>query len=649
MEFPKEQIDLLGAIVKDLSLAIKNSVLYASDHSLCVSSVNNFKNSLEKWFESNDSLDLGVTQDDIFISGTSMQKDKKKKDERYMEVADYLHMRGIISIVFLKGIGVEELHNLFQFIKHDRKTVRKKGGVLKNIPETPHLKIKEIDYSNLLRSAREKVTSKEDEVWNFLFNLAEQTGGGELPESKAEFFINFLKDTKGSANVLNKVYREAVDSLQDEEQGEEIRDTISKICVYFEKYSATEARDIKIKLMEVIGQLHPDLINILFEKTVVDDKNFDLADTITKDFSDSFIAEFIESLISSEDTFNENLLKVFDKLSPDASRASNVVSMVADKLFSKRILSPETLTKLQMSIKDIFSSHPDSTFMDQMHKITVDAVINKKIDTLVYVARLSPMINKFVQSLEEENLKKEEIWLLLNILWLESSPEDFRKFSQKLTDIFPELLDLKDTERLKEILEFFVNKLRPEQKEDARMLAEVKEATAKITNKETRDKIVSFIPEASRDDLENITYMLTSAEEASAPLLVDAFVADKNPAHRNNFKIVFSKIKDQIVQETLDRLEYCDPAVVRDLFEILKEFDPEKTQLVAKKLLAHSNAQIRWEALEVYNPATEEEIENIFTIFKKDKNAEVRKKVAAVILKSRNEEAIGNLFGHVER
>ena len=49
------------------------------------------------------------------------------------------------------------------------------------------------------------------------------------------------------------------------------------------------------------------------------------------------------------------------------------------------------------------------------------------------------MINKFVQSIEEEKLKKEEIWLLLNILWLEDDPKAFKKFSNKLIEILPEL------------------------------------------------------------------------------------------------------------------------------------------------------------------------------------------------------------------
>ncbi|MFQ5951851.1 MAG: hypothetical protein ACE5JK_00380 [Candidatus Omnitrophota bacterium] len=644
-ELSKEEIELFDQVIRDLNLAIKNSVLYAEDHTIRVSSIQNLKQSLNKWLTSNPKLDLGITQDNVYLDGVAV----KEEDIRYKELADYLHMRGVISLSFKRGIDESELDEFLKFIKHDRKTIRKEGGVLKNIPPTPHLEIKEIDYSALLVSAREKVTSDEDKVWESLFNVAEQAKGAPLPESKQEFLFDFFKNTKDSAKVLNKVYKEAVDSLTDEDQAEEIRDTISKICVYFEKYSTPESKDLKIKLMEVVSQLDPDLINILFEKTVINGENFDLADAITGDLSDGFIAEFIESLVSNEDTFNEDLLKVFDKLAPDAAKASNVVTMVADKLFQKRILNPETLSKLQMSIKEIFSDHPESDFMEQMHKITVDAVINKKIDTLVYVARLSPLINKFVQSMDEEKLKKEEIWLLLNILWLESSPAEFRKFSEKLTEIFPELLDLKDTERLREILEFFTEKMRPEQREDAQMMEEVKQATGKITSRETRDNIIAFIPEATSGELEDIAYMLISTGTNSAPLLIDAFIAEKNPAYRNNFRIVFSKMIEDIVKEVMERLEYPDPSTIRDLFTILREYDPEKAHLIARKLLEHKNAHIRWEALEVFEPETEEEQNAVFLIFKKERNEEVQKKAASVLLRTENSEVIDKVFGHTER
>ncbi len=643
LELSEEQEKKLNNTIKNFRIALKNSVFYESNHPLYASSIENFKNALDKWLLVEHELNLGITQDDLYLNGTSINE----KEGTYSEIANYLHMRGIISLLFRRGITKDELTEFFNFIKNDRKTIKEKGGIQKNISTDGHLKIKEIDYSALLNSARKSVESK-DNVWHFLFDTAKESKRGDLPKSKVEFLIDFLKDTNKSAMTLNKVYKDAVNHLQDEQAVEDIRNTIVQICQYFENKSSDQAREIKVKLMHVISQLHPDLIHTLFDKTVGQNHEFDLAESITKDFSESYIAEIIESLISKEDTFNENLLKVFDKLIPHANKSDHVMSLVADKLFNKRVVNPDTLSKLQMSIKEIFRRHPESNFMNQIYNITVDAVVNKKIDTLVYVARLTPLINKFAQSMEEGKLKKEEIWLLLNILWLENEAVEFKKFTKKVLHILPELIDAKDTERIKEIVEFFSEKTRPEQQKDRELIKEISNGFQKVTNKETLISLISMIQESGKKDLEDITYILVKAKNHSAKILIDTFMDNTNPILRNKLKYIFRKMKDAITKEVIERFEYCEPYLIRNLFLILKECNPDKTHLIAKKLISHKHPQIRWEALNGFVPNTKEEIADIYKICTKEKNKDVKKKAAAVILQANDEDSIHLLFKYAQ-
>ena len=642
MILPEEQLKTLDNVIKDFRIALKNSALYSPEHPLCNYSISNLKSTLDKWFITKDQLDLGMSQTSLFFNGEPINE----KDERYRELANYLHMRGLIALSILKGVNDDELKDFFTLVRMNRKDIRENGGIGKNFPPNRHIKIKEIDYSALLQSAKNTAPSDEAKTWQFLFQTAEESKSGDLPKSKIEFLLDFFKDVKQSAKTLNKVYREATAQLQDETAVDDIRKTIHQICQYLEQHSVEKAKELKIRLMNVISQLHPDLVNILFEHTIGSEDNFDLVEAITKDFSEDYIAEFIESLVSNEDTFNENLLKVFDKLTPGSSKANNVVSQVAEKLFDKKIINPDTLSQLQMSIMEIFKRHPESDFMNQIYKITVDAVMNKKIDTLVYMARLSPLINKFVQSMEGEQMKTEKIWLLLNILWLENNAKEFKKFTEKLVTVMPELLDAKDLARIKDIVEFFTEKVRPEQKNDEGILQEIKEGLSKITNKKTIQILIGIVPEATQKGLEDIIYTLLRSESDSAKQLVDAFMSEKNTVHRNKFWFIFGRMRIEIAKEVVNRLEYCDSATVKDLFQILKECDPRKTQLAAKKLIGHKNAQIRWEALEVLEPKTEDEMGMVFKIYRKEKNASVKKKAASVLLRTENPDEIRRLFKH---
>jgi predicted transcriptional regulator len=642
----EQEMAILDEVIKDFRIAMKNSVMYVANHPICIHSIENLKNTLAKWYHLHPGLELGISSAQIFY------KDKpiREKDDVHAEMARTLHLRGIIGLAVESGVDTGELQQFFGLVRQDRRTIQAAGGISKSMPKGGHIQVREIDYSSLLQSAYQGGTATEEgKIWQFLFNIAEESKAGELPSSKVEFLNDFFKDSKRSAKALNKVYRDALSQMQDDNAAQDIRGAMGQICQYLEKHSTEDAKELKVKLMNVISQLHPDLIETLFERTTEETGGYDLVESITKDFSEDYIAEFIESLISSEDTFNENLLKVFDKLAPGQTKANNVVSMVADRLFRKRVINPDTLSQLQMSIMDIFRKHPESDFMNQIYKITVDAVMNKKMDTLVYMARLSPMINKFVQSMEGEQLNTEKIWLLLNILWLENNPEEFSKFAGTLVSAMPGLLDNKDIVHIREIVEFFTEKIRPEQRENAKLGAEIHDALSRITNKKTIDSIISIVPEATQKDLEDIVYTLIRSEADCARTLVDAFIAERNPAHRHKFWFIFSMMKNEVTREAVNRLEYGEPNLVKDLFLILKECDPKKAHLAAKKYISHKNAQVRWEALDALDPRSPEEIEAVVKIYRREKNRSVKKKAGSVIMRTGNPDSIGWMFASCEK
>jgi hypothetical protein len=639
----QQEIDLkqIQTIIRNMRLALKNSVFYPPDHPIFNFSINNFKTILDEWLVENEALDIGFSKDTLFFDGEPVNEQSGFSEE----VANYLHVRGLISIRFLRGLEVDELVDLFTLIRHDRKTIREKGGILKELEQRPHIQIKEIDYSQILESAASKTgETEETQIWQFLIDIAKKSKEGDLPESKVEFLDDFFSDTDKSVQTLNKIYRKAVTEAHDEEAADQMRKVIQQICAYFDEKTKGESKDLKVKLLNVISQLNPDLIGMLFERAVDDNESFDLAEAITKDFSEGNIAEFIENLISNEDTFNENLLKVFDKLAPQPENSDNIMNMVADRLFSKRIVNPETLNKLQMSIQDIFKRHPDSNFMNQMYKITVDAVMNQRIDTLVYVARLSPLINQFVQSIEEDELKKEELWLLLNILWLENNAEEFNKFSKKLTTILPDLLNSKSVEQIKEIVEFFSEKTRPEQHRDRRMAKEIKAGLDRVTDDVTIHHLISLIPQAENKVIKHIAYILRKAEKKSCKYLLDAYLDEKNSAHRSKYRLMVPILRKGMVNEVIDRFEYCEPHTAKDLFEIIRLCSAQKAHLISKQMMNHSNPQIRWEALKGFKPANDKEMDQVLIHFKREKHDAVKKQAALVLLETENKTMIEKLF-----
>ena len=108
-------------------------------------------------------------------------------------------------------------------------------------------------------------------------------------------------------------------------------------------------------------------------------------------------------------------------------------------------------------------------------------------------------------------------------------------------------------------------------------------------------------------------------------------------------------MKAEVTREVVNRLEYGEPNAVKDLFLVLKECDPKKTHLAAKKLISHQNAQVRWEALDAFEPRTPDELGRVFTIFRRERNRAIKKKATSVLLRSGHTETIHRLFRECER
>src|SRR3989338_3182668 len=340
----KERLALFDRIVRSFGVAIKNNVLYPRGHPSLKSSIDSFSEALNKWFTQEEALELGITQDNLLLGGEAVREDSAL----YKEVADYLHHSGLMAIAFSKGLEAKELEELFRLLKKE----------VKEVPRTPHIAIKETDYSTLLRSGQgASAETKEEDIWRTLCQIGEDSRSGRLPDTKAEFLENFLKDTKASARVLNKIYKDAVAKLEEKKTTDEIRGVFARVVRYFEGRPPEDAKESRRLLADIIVKLGPNLVAGILEEAKVDGRVFDFSREILKDFSDEMISKFIASLIESQGIVNENLIKVFDKFVAGKPSPAAIVSQVFDSLAEKGFLDKGVLSRFESSVKNIFDIH----------------------------------------------------------------------------------------------------------------------------------------------------------------------------------------------------------------------------------------------------------------------------------------------------
>lgn len=628
----KEKIKMLELVARNLHLAIKNNALYPPSHPYFSASIKNFIESLDTCFLEENKISLKISEGNVLLNGFSF----KEKKESYNDIADYFHQRGIAEISFLKGLQINELTDFLGFIKNN-------AGIP---PSTPYIKIKELDYSFILSNKQGKALT-EQEIWQSIVNIAEEFQGGDIQEkSKIEILINFLKNSDKSASILNNLYQESVNKTDDKATVDDIRRVFIKMYKYFKNNLIQDVNEIRNDLANIIVKFPPELIVGLFEETETNGENFNLAKEITKDFSDDMISDFMVSLLNKENSVNENLLKVFNKLvsGEQKDKISNVVSLAADKLFSKN-LPDRDIARLQKSIADLFKAHNNDEFMSQMYKKTVEVFLGNDMEAVIDNKKILVLTNAYKEFLKYENIVWEKTRCLLNILWLEENPDDFEKITRKLTELLPELFNLKDIRSIRETFELFADHLRPEQKENKFIELHAKNFFNEITKTENIEKLISFIPGAGRNAMEDLCYIFSKIQTISLDLLLDAFLEDKNPYNRHKFNSVLIKMGTGVFEEISYRLKNSeDNFAIKDLLKTLKLIDPEKAHKNTIKMLNHKNTEVRLEALKDFLPETKEEINIIFQILKKEKDESVKTMAIEILLNTKDNNVLKNVF-----
>lgn len=641
MELSQKEFIIIKAIARNFLITIKNGIFYNINHPILLQSINNVIDSINEWFTHKNILELKFTRDDTFIYGLSCGE----KDTSFRELAYYLHTRGILSLLINNTIDARELINFVQLVKYDEKTIKEKGGLLKNIPKNSNIQIEEIDYSNLLSADFENRLTTEEEVYDFLVINPEILSFKDLPESKVELLVEFFKDSQKSASLLNKVYKRALRKQADKKMVQAVQLVMFKVCKHLEKFSdMRDVSEFKMNLMNVISNLHPDLISRLFEIIEHEGEDISLTDEITKGLSDSFIADFMESLIMKENSLNETLLRIFDKLTPTNSKLDSIVPILTDNLFQNKLIKPDGLSKIQTCIEELFRDQPENNFITEIYKITVDSVLNKKLDNLVYISNLSPLIHKFIYSMEEEKLRKERIRLLINLLWLEDDPTVFQELSRELSHFLPKLIELKDVICILEIVQFFTNKISRKKLNDIKMANEISDFLKYLRKPEIINQIVHLIPNLDKDDLEKIAKILCDLKGQSTSILLENYISNKNPMIKKKYKLLFYEIKSMISEEILQQIKTCDFNLLNEYFIILNELDPDKMHLIAEEMLKQKNIKIILHVLNRFQPETDKEKNIVFHLYCKNKNPEVNKRAALALLRTRDSYMIQKLF-----
>ncbi len=643
MGLSEKERDSFKLVINDLLITVKNCTLYDPSHPIFQLSIQKLKNSLDEWFETQSSFQIGISPTQLFVTSASIDIQQGFSSE----IANLLHIKGILSLEIDREIPSDELEAFITLLRLDRRTYEEEEQISSQLKQFQHIRIREIDYQHLLSSQTSQYSTEEEKIWGALLKPT-HFDQEDLPPDKISFLLQFLKSTEKGASFLNKVYHQALRSGSDERIVKAFQYVISQISEYFQNQTNPQAeKQYKIDLMQILSQLHPDFISKLFDETVLGGKKFDMSASIMQNMSDSDLAGFIESLIANEGSVNEYLLRIFNKLVPDSNRADQIAPLIADTLANKSLVTPHSLTQIQLSIKELFKQKKSDHFLNAMYKITVEAMSQSDSDMLTFSVNLAPLVNKFIKTVDVKRCREERILILLRILEQETDESQFKKFSERLLRVYEESIEAADVEAIKKLLAFYSHRIYRERDTESALLDHKKNVYLQLVQCKYIEQIASFIAGASDVDLDQIANIILVLRPFSGPVLINYYLS--HPGERKKCFRVFSGMESYIGNLILKEFDKREPRIIRELLFVLKNLSPDKLNVAAQKLLKQSDSFLLWEALDNIIPQTQEEISYILQLFLKDKNPEIQRKAMIALLRGNENSSIQKLFSTVRR
>ena len=392
----------LGELFKSLKISLKSASLYSEEHPAFVKSVEEAKEKIDVFLNSQSSLRIDVTPNSLLVEGKCLEKDKLYKD-----LAELLHNRRIKRIEFKPGITIEEITTFIMRLFLPPADIIKAGGLNKIFKKenVSHASVEELDYAPLLGGDKEEIK----DIWPYLLQEAVEK---EDLHKLSEFVDNFEKyigdfETK-------KLFED-----------EKIRRSIEKFFAFLKDKNKDKFRKCSKDLYK----------SILKNKDALEGVNFDELRKVFKDLDADDIASVLWEEMVSDKNFDAMSFQVFSQITEkdkDEEIATSLAEMFRREFSEKS--TPHVRKKVEELLSDSTRPYISETYRQIFSSLLKDISIQGEV------------------TLDQNLLQKNYRFMLLNLLEKENREDQLFPLLERIEVEWQRIIDDGDFGYLKGLL-----------------------------------------------------------------------------------------------------------------------------------------------------------------------------------------------------
>ncbi|HEX5475975.1 MAG TPA: HEAT repeat domain-containing protein [Vicinamibacterales bacterium] len=442
---PPELCRSVAALARTLVAAARTWALYPPDHPAVRGAMARLGAAIAG-ATGDRPLALGITPDDLLIDGIAVAG-----ETIVAEAAWWLHQRDLVQITFLGDAAPGVLQRLLALLAEDPAAMRARGGPAKAWAESGDAAVvlEQIDFARVLEDrAVEHPARRKDDLWRAIVRAVLDKRRA-LDEAAQARLLEIAHDVV----AIGELAQDVIAPHYSADGSPMLTSQAAAVVAAYRHLAgivdvlAPERRDEVIQnLAAATANLDPTIVLQMLHGATQEPGRSPADGTtpppilagVVNVFDDLKVAQLLATTLAIDGQASERLASVFDTIAPDAERKRRVLTLTQSLLGETDFGRQDRFKALWSSMESLLLTYNERPFVSAQYRVTLDT-IGARAGAMAG-AELPDDLAALVGTLDQENVRRLSIALLIDLLRLETDPQRAPDLARDVAALAEDLL-----------------------------------------------------------------------------------------------------------------------------------------------------------------------------------------------------------------
>ena len=451
-----ELLRSVTAFARSLVAAARTWTLYPPEHPAVRTAVERLGTALSD-AAGRLTFSFGVTPDTLLLEGVPATT--TREGTPVSEAAAWLHQRDVLQITVVPEVPVAALEKLLALLSEEPRDVRERGGPAKVWGESGHpsILIEQIDFSKVLEERESDKTARtKDDLWKAIVRAVLERRK-TLDESVQKRMLEIAGDVFAIGELAQDVMApncSADGSPMLTSQAAAVVAAYRHLIGIVDVLAPERRAEVMNNLASATASLDPRVVMQILSNTDEGVPGFaagsaDVRRAIADAFDDTKVAQLLATTLAIDGTASDRLASVFDTIAPDEQRKHRVLTLTRTMLSETTFGKTTQFQTLWTSMEELLLSYNEKPFVSQEYRESLDG-IGARAESMAG-GEIPPELAAMVQSLDQDNVRRLSVRLLIDLLNMERDPARAPELARDVATLGEDLLMAGDFEGALEV------------------------------------------------------------------------------------------------------------------------------------------------------------------------------------------------------